>query len=314
MDILLDTDSDVIQPGRNAICILRDDIMVWAGYTVSTTPDIYKQTLAISAVGWEAYMNRRVLTTTQDFFIVDQTSVIAQTLIDEMQAGDGNIGWLTNCQASGRTRTLETIYRFEKRNIGQLMEEVASLEDGFDYGVKLAWVNNAPQLTFTTFYPKRGSRKDIPLVYFGEGKAGSNMVPQTTPISISEFAWRVHGVGRGDGYLTPESTKTNSASALVYPLFESTVSFPTIGKQSVIEEMTQAELDFRSDTITTLTIDVNPNDPVAGPDTIEVGDELPVYIDEGWWQVDTYYRCNGVGVKLEDDLERVTLTMEKPYQ
>ena len=234
LTVQLDTDTNIIQPASHSVLVLRKGSLVWAGFVESMVPDIEGGTLTINCISWEGYLNRRVLDTTNDYYIADQTSEIAKDLIDEMQAvTNGDVGWLTDCPASGRTRTMDTIYFFEKRNLLALMDEISSLDDGFDWGIKKRWVNNAPELTFTTWYPKRGSRLGVKLGYLGEGNPGSNISPTRDGINTSQFAWKVHAIGANEGYLTPLTTLIDTPKASSYPLYESVRSYASLGNQSV---------------------------------------------------------------------------------
>lgn len=314
--IPLDCDENTVLPGRSSLTILRDKFPIWSGIVWQVSPSVQNHTLDINASGWLSYLEHRVLSSTKDYYIKDQTSEITKDLIDTMQAvPGGNVGWTTtNITASGVTRTLETIYFYEKRIYGDLIRDLSQSEDGFDYGIVLRQVadQDEPGYDFFTWYPRRGRRLlGTVWAYTGEGKAGSTMVPSSVTYDASSMAWRVHGTGRSEGYLTPVVVKSNSDYALTFPLYEKVVSYSDVGLLDELDNLVSADLEMYEDLLGRLTLDLRPGTPESKPGSFAVGDQVIVSIDCGWFQVNTWYRIESWTVSWDGMLELVSVEVQE---
>lgn len=309
--IPLESDSSMVTAGVSAVYIRRSGAFVWGGIVWSVVPDVENKTLQVRATGWLSYLEHRVLNHTKDYYIADQTTGIVKDLIDQMET-DSSVGWSTaNIGASGVTRTLETIYFYERRIYADIINELASFRNGFDFGIVITDSGGAPALSFQTFYPRRGERRPEPLVWTGLESPGSNMIPASAEIDASSMAWKVHGIGRGDGYLTPTVTKTNSTFASAYPMLEAVISFPQVGLVSELSDLVDGELDTLQNPLERLSLGLRPESPVSVPGAFSVGDEFMVHIDDGWWQVSTWYRVESWTVTWNGSIETMSVEVQK---
>lgn len=302
--------------GSHSVWVLRNGVSVWSGIIMVTTPNVTDKTITIGAVGWESYLYRRVLNKTVEYFIQDQTSQIANDLIEYAFDLSGESGLPTrinpyptvNTPASGRIQTLDTIYFFEKRIVGQVLDTVAGVVDGFDYGMLDRWDagTDEPELEFRTWYPRRGVRLTNRWAYFGNNEAGSNMVPESAAIDASSLSFRVHGAGRGDGYLTPTTVKADFVTGAIYPYYESVATWGDIGLASAISDLTSEELNRVKTPYRVISVALRPDTEDAVPGAFDPGDSVMIYIDEGWWQVNTWYRIISYTVTWNGSYDQVT--------
>lgn len=310
--IPLDIDPDTFVLGRSAMYVLRDKTYMWGGPVWQATPNIEAKTLTVSGGSWLSYLSSRVLDATKDYYIQDQV-LIAKDLIDTMQNfPGGDVGWSTDSiQPSGRTRTFETIYFYEKRAFNTLLADLGGAEDGFDYAVDVGGVAGSPELDFRTYYPRRGRRLSSTFAYLGEGKSGSNMFPANPTMDLSTSAWKVHGLGRGDGYLTPNVTAIDNSFMGSWPLLERVDSWPEVGLLDDLTLLTNGSLAKHRDLLQRLVLQLRPGADGTTPGSFKVGDQVEVFINGGWWQVDSWHRIESWSVNWDGSHEQVTVEVQE---
>lgn len=310
--IPLDIDPSSFQIGRSALYVLRDKTYMYGGPIWQAIPNLDAKTITLNSGSWLSYLGARVLDATKDYYIQDQT-LIAKDLIDTMQATPGgDVGWDTSSiQPSGRTRTMETIYFYEKRAFAGLLADLGGAEDGFDYTLDVGGVAGTPSLDFRTYYPRRGRRLSTKLAYLGEGASGSNMFPANPTMDMSTTAWKVHGLGRGDGYLTPTITAIDNSFLGSWPLLERVDSWPDIGLLSDLSLLTNGSLAKHRDLLQRLVLQLRPGAEGTTPGSFSVGDQVEVAINGGWWQVDSWHRIESWTVTWDGSLERVTVEVQE---
>ena len=329
------------QTGRTALYVDRDGVLVWGGiiwtrrYTASTG------VLDIQAQDFMSYFSHRYLTAALaqvSGTSYDQFAII-QALINWAQGiTGGNIGITVGATSSGILRQI-TYNAYERKCIGDAVWELASLDQGFDYAVDVAYDSfGVPSKTLTLNYPRRGARAGVTGWLFEHEAAGWNA--SANPMisgNISDYNWpedstlqgiTVYELGAGTGSLQLESSY--STGGLVdggYPLLESRFDAADIKTQGQLDARATSDGKAVANPIALAALMVRPDlDPVLGSYTI--GDDARVRILDHRFNsgvdalnnpvgpgLDAFYRIIEIAVKAGfDQAEEVTLTIGQPPQ
>lgn len=306
-------------PTRTAIWVARDDVIVWGGILWEHPDyDSSTRTLSIAAAEHWSYFKRRRLRADKDYFpAVDQFSIVRDLIAWAQAQPGGSIGVDTSAtNLSGVLRDPE--YRaFERRNIGQLVEEFASADDGFDFAVDVGGTPGAATLTLS-LATERGRRPEATGLVFEPGK---NIGSYKWPISGSGSANSIDAIGQGEGddMLIATSTRTDLIDA-GYPLLDDVVSYKTIDDAGQLASRATAATAARAYPVTTATlVNVLPSgDPPLGSwimgdwarFRVEDDERFPARAD-GSPGLDTYVRIIADDVSVSDaGVETVNLTVE----
>lgn len=303
-------------PGRNAIYVDRDGVLIWGGVIWSRSYNSTSQSLSITAQEFISYFAHRRINTTQSFSGIDQL-VIAKTLVENAQTEPyGDIGVLYNSEGETTSGVLvdRVYYNYELKTVFNAIEDLSRQSDGFDFHIDLAYdITGLPTKSFNTYYPKVGttySATDPSAIVF-EFPAG-NMVEYEYPEDGSIVANTVYALGAGsnEGKLisvAQDLTKLTDG----WPLLDDQANYSDVTDQTVLDNLASAQTLATSYPPTTLTIVAPPYvDPILG--TYEVGDEARVIITDSRFPntLDTVYRIVALSVQPgENGPERVTLTL-----
>ncbi|CAB5217923.1 hypothetical protein UFOVP209_31 [uncultured Caudovirales phage] len=314
--------NDAVDESRRQLVIERDGIIVWCGIIWLSPYDDTDQTRTIKASEDWSYFRRRVINTTKTFTSTDQIA-IARDLINTAQAvSGGNINITVGTETCGVTRD-RVFNKFELKPVGEAVEQLAAIENGFDFAIDANWdpTTGALVKTFRPSYPRRGRN------YSNTGhvfQLGRNMTSFSWPSDGTRTANRVWltGNGEGDAMLITSATDTYQVQTLAsggpgYPLLETVVSNKDVAIQATLDAQARTRLQSVSTPVVLPEISVRANlDPVFG--SYITGDACRILIPAGNPRfpngLDTYRRIIGWNVSVGDDgLETVKLTLwEEP--
>lgn len=309
-------------PGRSAIYVDRDGVLVWGGVIWNRSYNSTSQRLLISAGEFETYFNRRRIVNNASFYNVDQLT-IAQSLITTAQAApNGNIGVIVPTNTSGET-VLRVFYSYEQKTVLSALQDLAKAGDGtsggtgFDFSIDVAYdASKTPTKTLNLGYPRLGTiysatSTTVPVFEFPAG----NVLEYEYPEDGSLVANTIYATGAGsnEGKLIYSASDSAQLTA-GWPLLEDSASYSDIIDATLIQNLASAQVAAVSYPPTVLKIIAKPSlDPVLG--SYEVGDDARVRIIDDRFPngLDTTYRIVALNVTPgEDGPERVTLTLSLP--
>ena len=304
-------------PGRNAIYVDRNGILVWGGIIWSRTYNSTSQTLSITARELISYFERRRVTETLDYTNTDQL-VIAKSLVEWAQAQPyGDIGLLYNQEGETTSGILidRVYYNYELKSIFNAIQDLSRQDDGFDFHIDVDYdlVTGLPTASFNTYYPKVGIPYDPenPYALVFDFPAG-NIVEYEYPEDGTIAANSVYALGAGSN----EGKQIANAQNGDYlgngwALLEDQANYSDITDQTVLEQLAIGQVLVTAYPPTTLKIVAPPYvDPEYG--TYEVGDEVRVMIKDSRFPegLNAVFRIVGLSLQPgEDGPERVTLTL-----
>lgn len=296
------------EPGLVELYVERGGAIVWGGRCWSRRYESGQQMLTVEAAELWSYMRRRKIAAQLIFAATDQLE-IAEAIIDYAQdQPGGDLGLVVDYTASGvqRDRTYEA---WELKPVGEAVEQLAAVQDGFDFAVDLAWSGEAVSKVLTFSYPRRGRPSTVsPLLYETKRDLGA--------FSLSDDAWgvanRVHGVGAGDG---PEAlTATADRTWMIsqgWPLLESSYSWKDVSEPGTLQAHVRSELNATADVLVRPSLRLLPNIEL-GVGAYVIGDDVRVrFVDDPWAStLDSYYRIVGDELSVDSNgVESVSLTV-----
>jgi hypothetical protein len=309
-------------PGKCAIYVDRDGILVWGGIIWGRSYQSTNQTLTINAREFESYFEKRRITSTQVFTNTDQLS-IAQNLISLAQGVPyGDIGVAVGVETSG-VLVSRTYYEYEKKTYYSALQDLSRAENGFDFNIDVAYDGSgAPSKTLTLGYPRIGtvySATDPSALLF-EFPA-SNVVEYEYPEDGSLIANTLYALGAGsnEGKLEATYQDTTFLSA-GWALYEEQSNYSDVTDATYLAQLAEGQVNAVAYPPTVIRVVVPAYvAPVYG--SYAIGDDARLRITDERFPatgtgtsvqagLDQVYRIVGIEVQPgENGPERVTLTL-----
>lgn len=290
------------QPGRTALYVDRDGVIVWAGIIWTRQPS-GKYSKEIQAAEFMSYYQHRYVKTTLS---TDSSAVLNPSLVPAGQvlyADQKYIMWslmtYAHVQAGGNpgisvdgltapphgiTRQA-TYYGFERPEIYKAISELAAADDGFDFGIDVGWTattNNNPPKRYRrarTWYPRRGRTADESGLVFVKGGQGASILSYDWPEDGTASATEVSSLGAGTGEAKLSAVvQDTDRLASGWPLLEAVTSYDAVVDQAQLTGLANSELAAREQAQVQPTFEVSADtDPAFG--SYSVGDEALFIID-----------------------------------
>jgi hypothetical protein len=328
----LDPDAATV-PGRTALYVERDGVIVWGGIVWARTTA--KGGRDVQAAEFPSYYQRRYVKTTlsTDTTKITDTDYVpdGQRLYPDQkhiawsllryahaQAG-GDIGVdITALAGTGHGITRSVTYEAQERTeIYKAISDLASAADGFDWGIEVGWTNptngSAPTRyrRAVTYYPRRGRTAAESGLVFVHGGHASSIVDYEWPEDGTALATEVSGLGDGSGSAVLQSVAQHTDMlASGWPLLESVSRWDGVKTAGRLASLTEAELAARSQAQVQPRFTVSADtDPQFG--SYSVGDEA-LFIVEPSTQMpggrEAVLRIVGIENSARSGPERVSLT------
>ncbi|MEU0370646.1 hypothetical protein ABZ070_10335 [Streptomyces sp. NPDC006283] len=288
-------------PGRTAVYVDRDGVIVWAGILWTRTPN---------GSGWDIacaeflsyYEHRYIKTTlsTEPDQITDTDHVpdgqmlyanqkhMVWSLFNYCHAqpyGNPGISTALLATAAEGPNRLMTYRGYERPEVYRAVYELSQAEDGFDFGVEVGWTastNNNPPTRYKRhrmWYPRRGRTAAESGLVFAHGGPASSIVSYDWPEAGTQLATETSGIGEGEGEAT--IVRTAQATDMLesgWLLLEAVSKFEGVYDATRLQSLTNADLAARSQATTQPRFVVEADaDPPFG--SYSVGDEGLFVID-----------------------------------
>lgn len=287
-----------LDPGKTAIYIRRNGLVVWGGILWTARKVKGNDVLQLGALGFWSYFRRRRLRHSFSFAEKDQLAIFRDMVryaqgeaMTSVTGGpttivqpNGSIGVVYGTETSGVTRN-KNINGFERYIVGQQCEELAGLQNGFDFAIDITEPTEGTFVkTLKLDYPRRGRRTNL---VFEQGK---NVKLLDWQIDADRLENRIDALGAGEGTtMLVKTAQDTNVLAEGYPLLDGVESRKGVTVDSTLAAHAEARLQQlkRPVSIPTLSLRVTEEGEVGS--FIE-GDECIVRADDGFVQFDNYYR------------------------
>jgi hypothetical protein len=328
------------EPGRTALYVARDGVLVWGGVIWTSKYTSTERLLEIGAGGFLSYFDRRrVLPATYDptsddvatleISYADQDQAeIARDLVRTAQAhpggdigvrvdgpGEAGSGGSGGLAESGQAAVAPAYPRslifhgYELKSVGEALRELAALEDGPDFLFDVAFGQDGS--------PVRRLRVGEP--HLGQDGAphfweyGANLMSYAWPQDGASMAGRVFALGAGSesGQLIEAAADFSRLDA-GWPLTETEVSQVHVEDRALLGSIAWATLGAVSGPVVLPELVVRADrEPVLG--SYQVGDHAQVVVKDDFFPGGTEFRVRILGIEVSpgDDAgeELVTLTV-----
>jgi len=299
-------------PGRNAIYVDRNGILVWGGIIWNREYKSSDQSLTITAREFESYFERRRITTTLGYTGVDQLTIVQQLVQAAQSVPYGNIGVVVGSETSGITQS-RIYYSYELKSYFSAIQELSQVNQGFDFTIAVAYDGDGnPTKTLKLGYPRLGNTYSSTSATVPVFILPGNMVEYVFPEDGTKAANTLYATGAGsnEGKLIAtaiDATKTAAGWALL----EDSVNYSDIIDSTLLAGLATGQVNAVSYPPQVIQIAVPAYvDPVYG--SYNIGDQARVIITDNFFPttLDTNYRIIGLNVNPgEDGPERVTITL-----
>jgi hypothetical protein len=285
--------------GEREVYIRRDGELVWAGYLWSAEGSTNDMTVRLSCSGWSSMLDHRLIDADKLFTDEEQFD-IAWELIDFTQnKTDGDLGFTRGPEPdSGVDRTIKYRY-WERRNIGEVIRELAEMNNGFDFDI-------TPNKVFHMYHPRRGVLQGTTL----ELDVNMNTIQQLR--DASEVASEVHGIGGGEGKATCIAVVSDATALADYGLRQTAEEFGDIKHFNTMTQKTtrflnQRKRSTRQPQVSLAVVGVAPE---VG--SYSVGDKFPLLADAGYFNISGEFRIAAYEVHLDQSgVEVATLHFDE---
>jgi hypothetical protein len=288
------------RPGRTALYVERDGVIVWGGIVWTRTP--VQGGKDIQASEFPSYFQRRIInrTLSTDTSMIldteyapagqrlytDQAHIVWSLIAYSATGWGGDIRLDTNPLVVGTGVQRQVTYpAWERPQILHSIQQLGAAQDGFDFGIEVGWTrpaNNEPPRRYRRariWYPRRGrSYSESGLTFTAGGTAG-NVVEWDWPEDGTALATSVVGLGEGEGEARlAEQAQAVDLLAAGWPLLEVATEFSGVLDTTQLASLTAAELTARSTSQVQPSFTVEADaDPAFG--SYSVGDEALFVIE-----------------------------------
>jgi hypothetical protein len=309
-------------PGRTAIYVDRDGLIVWAGILWSREYDSQTQTLMFIGAEFETYFERRRVAQTQTFVNKDQLEIARSLFTYAQSLTNGNIGIQVGAETSG-VLVSRTFYGYEQKSVYQAMLDLSqagtggSSSAGFDFNIHSYYDgsgNIVKQLVLG--YPMSGIRYtstsiSVPTFEFPAGNINAYRYSEDGMSCANTFT--TFGAGSNEGQLQQTATATSQLTA-GWPLLEDIGNYSDINDTTLLSNIASGRVAAVQNPPINLTLTVPANQtPTLG--SYGPGDDVRVRIIDDRFPngLDAIYRLVSLSVSAgETSAELVTITLTLP--
>lgn len=265
--------------------VLRDGVCMWGGLLWGWRANVNSDTLAFVGEGWHSYIRRRLITRTIQAAAMNQAAIAELILTTTMDDADP-LGLAFNLDDSAGPDRDRTYYWWEGKKAGEAIEQLAAVQDGFDF--RYVTTRNPTtggfDITFTTMYPTTG-RETNHVFELGTNVSFVNYSSDGKGITTR---WVGFGSGQGADTINtaaydPGSFTTDGVSRS-YQLFDDTASFPDILLADTLDEHVNRLLAQSTTPNRLIVLNHYPGtEPQLG--SYEIGDQCLVTANRGFVQI-----------------------------
>lgn len=280
-------------PWNTGLWVLKDGDLRFGGIVSEVAPREGTGVIDIPIITFSEYLRYRLVKSNSSMTNATQSGndikwaqkdqfQIADDLVKHTQTGNGNLGITTIWSAlSGVLRDF-TLKTWEFKMAGEVVEDFAARDNGFDWRHEYYYSGVVPKCRIRYSYPRQGIRLTEGFVYTSDGTQGNirsyDMGPGLKPLS-----GRVALVGAGEGDSMVRTAIDPPGNLVDY---DEVYVFKDVSNINTLLEHGRYAVAQRSTSQRTFVINV---DWGQGPEYTEFkcGDEMPVYIDDGYNQVNS---------------------------
>lgn len=309
------------EPGRTAVYVDRDGLLLWGGIVWTTRYTGSTGVLEIGASDFLSYLEHRRVApvplgdpdTAQPvaYTGADQLAIAAGLVTLAQSAPGGDLGLdLRGPTSSGVLRTVSFALG-EQKPVADALRDLANADGGFDFTVDVEYDSAGQPQRYLRFGHPRLGQPGAPHVW----EYGANLVDFAWPRDAATMATRIFAQGADEaGNPLVRYAEDAAAYTAGWMLLEDAASQLDTRDSALVRAQAAGELAARHRPVVLPELTVRADlDPVVGE--YAVGDDARLVIADPFFagaSVDVTVRITGFEVTPGDDagLEQVTLTVE----
>ncbi|MBM7770623.1 hypothetical protein JOD54_000827 [Actinokineospora baliensis] len=290
----------VVAGGATALYVERDDRVVWSGLLWNTRPDYAAGTLELACEGWLSYYRSRHYHATTRFSGVDQAEIARSLLRHAANYGTGsNLGMIRFGDETHDVPRDRTYKQSERKPIGEAVEQLAAVSNGFDFSFTSEWDGRELWTWFRTHYPATGRERDITL------EQGRSCDIPTATVGGTSVVTHAYAIGSGDG--ADQVAASAGTPSPIFPRLEAVDTYGDVKEFPTLLAKAEQRVRLGRAPILLPTIDLHPGG--VGLDEFDLGDALTVIGGYGLVPIDGRFRITDVAVSVdENSAESISLT------
>jgi hypothetical protein len=298
-----------LEPWRTCIYAVSGDRILTGGVITKVSATIGDDaTVSVEGVGPLGYYGRRFIRSGQGmtwattagpsevrFQAVDQLRIASDLLGHAHAATGGNPFGLTTNMVTGLSGQVRdrSFFTYERKNILDALEQLAAVRDGFDFAASASWGPTGPEWSFDLWYPRRGA--SLAAVF-----DATNLEAITETVNGEPQANDVTALGAGDGddmWIRTSTDVNRIYPTGRFPLLERVSSYRDVSVAATLEAHAAADRLESTDPVQSVSISLSPT-PDVPVGAYNVGDDVEVYISDGWTQLADRLRIQSLNYQL----------------
>jgi microcystin-dependent protein len=197
-------------------------------------------------------------------------------------------------------------------NVAELLDNLANVIGGFDYDVVPGAVTGAPTDLLRVFYPYKGQVRDNPLVY---GVTVSALTRSANSANYANY-WRTLGFNAEDPdaeqlWAEDWNDEANDPNRVAVGTWMAGDNAADVSEQDTLQEKATGNLATYGQLIPSFTLTLRPGAFIF--DQVQIGDVLPLVVQEGRLDLQATVRLLGLSFSLGDNgQEDIELEVGRP--
>lgn len=284
----------ILDPSATSIFVERDGVIQWGGILWTAAASESGKDVVFGAEGFHSYARRRRIRITKKYAAVDQLA-IARDLMTYMQSvTGGDLRIAIGAETSGTLRD-RTYYFYERKPIGEALEQLAAVNGGFDFSYSWEQADDVVDTAFHLHYPKRGKRTELVL------DLGTNLEDVGWNIDGTAQANLVDTLGEGEGDKMKIGVAQDVTQLGHYPLLEETYSYKDVKKQDTLNGHAAARLKATATPIETYPTLIARTRADLTIGSFITGDSITVRANGGFLEIDDFLRVISYKVSVGNE-------------
>lgn len=239
-------------PGRCYVVCERNNSPIWGGVVWTRTYQSQAKVSQLYCRGIEHYPERRLIRDDFEMLNTEQLNIF-RALWQDMLADANSIQVVLPASYPNITLKSVTVKASEFKTYRQVMDELASSDDGFDWTVDVGRQENAYTFTLRIGFPYMGSQNPDAAVHFDYPGSITNYWQND---SMSGTGTHIFGIGAGEGSTMPYvEVEHADLVASGFPRYDVDVAFKSIRDLDVLTGLTVQAATLRRAPGTTLTVE-----------------------------------------------------------
>ncbi|MFI9721532.1 hypothetical protein ACIHFE_18075 [Streptomyces sp. NPDC052396] len=264
---------DKLYPGGTGLAVLRDGEPIWGGILWTLNADLEAGTLTLNASGFHSHLKGKHFVAGETARDVDQNAMV-RNWVSRSNANSGIATDVSRIKDSGRKRT-RVWTRYECKNLGDAIEELAEVIDGFNFRYAPYWIERRKRMGNRLLISPRSGTPGTGLLEHRINCNVTSVSYDSTALATNAYAI---GADNGAGEKLMGSARNAELGERI-PARDSVTTYTDIKETETLLSKAQAAIDAGREPVAIPTLTLYPGMSPAG---FTVGDAVTVRVDSGY--------------------------------